>query len=120
MLHFSQTGLKYITSQFIAGVVFSFLLGSDWVMAQETSDDDLVQTRTQKGLHFELPEDWPVEKRNGVLAPIPLEEYLSRKFKGVDGRIEAMEKLLNGMDLRLRVMEEKIRKNQGQGLRSGG
>lgn len=104
-------------------IVSCFCFIGIFTLAQTVGAQDqeaIIETRTQQGLHFELPPDWPVEKRNGVLAPIPMEEYLSRKLKGIDGRIEAMEQLLNAMDLRLRVMEEKLRKNQDKGLRSGG
>ena len=50
--------------------------------------------KTQKGLHFDVPEDWPVEERNGVVAPIPIEEYLARKFSALDKRLAVLEKRL--------------------------
>ena len=39
--------------------------------------------RTQKGLRFTVPEDWPIEKRGGGLAPIPVEEYVLKRFKEI-------------------------------------
>jgi len=38
-------------------------------------------TKTRNGLNFQVPEDWPIEKRGGIVAPIPTEEYISIKFK---------------------------------------
>ena len=62
--------------------------------------------KTQEGLRFNLPEDWPIEKRGGVLGPIPVEEYLSRKFSAVEIRLRSIEQQVSAFDLRLRVLEE--------------
>ena len=77
--------------------------------------------KTQEQLNFELPPDWPIEKRGGMVAPIPVEEYLAMKFKALDVRLQAIEQRLNGMDLRLRVIEEAQKSKASQaGLRSTG
>ena len=77
--------------------------------------------KSQEQLHFELPPDWPIEKRGGMVGPIPVEEYLAMKFKALESRLQAMEQKLNGMDLRLRVIEENQNKKAPQsGLRSSG
>jgi len=77
--------------------------------------------KTKEQLHFELPADWPVEKRGGIVAPIPVEEYLAVKFKALELRLQTIEQRLNGFDLRLRVMEEATKsKNSQSGLRSSG
>ena len=77
--------------------------------------------KTAEQLHFELPPDWPVEKRGGIVGPIPVEEYLALKFKALEARLQTIEQRLNGLDLRLRVMEEALKsKNPQPGLRSSG
>jgi methyl-accepting chemotaxis protein len=48
--------------------------------------------KTQKGLKFQVPEDWPIEERNGVVAPIPIEEYLDIKFKDIVLQLDALKK----------------------------
>lgn len=73
--------------------------------------------KTEEGLHFQLPPDWPVEKRGGVMAPIPIEEYLARKFKALETQLQIVEQRVNGLDVRLRVLEEGA-KQQREGLRS--
>lgn len=73
--------------------------------------------KTQDGLHFQLPPDWPIEKRGGAVGPIPVEEYLSRKFTALDQRIRAIEQQTSALDIRLRVLEEEIKKQQR--LKSG-
>lgn len=46
--------------------------------------------REAKGLRFSVPEDWPIEKRGGVVAPIPTEEYVTIKFKAVEEEFRAV------------------------------
>jgi hypothetical protein len=58
-----------------------------------------------------------VEKRAGIVAPIPIEEYLARKFKAIDARLQGLEQQFNGFDIRLRVIEEELKK-PSRGLRS--
>lgn len=65
--------------------------------------------RTEEGLRFRLPADWPVEKRGSVVAPIPVEDYLSRKFSTLEARLRTLEQQLAGFDLRLRVIEETLK-----------
>jgi len=41
-------------------------------------------TKKKNGLNFQVPEDWPIEKRGGIVVPIPTEEYFSIKFKATE------------------------------------
>lgn len=78
-------------------------------------------TKTKDGLHFSVPPDWPIEERNGVVGPIPAEEYMARKFSGMDSRLKTLEQQVAGFDLRLRVIEEALQEQRQQsGLRSTG
>ena len=74
--------------------------------------------KTEANLHFQVPPDWPVEERGGIVGPIPIEEYLAKKFKLLEGRLQAIEQRLNGLDVRLRVLEEGAGERRTQGLRS--
>ena len=76
-----------------------------------------VESKTKAGLHFELPPDWPVEKRGGIVAPIPIEEYLGRKFGVMAGQLRVLEQQLTSFELRLRVLENRLKKQKQ--LRSG-
>ena len=88
---------------------------------EETSDVSGAVTirKSKEGLNFTLPPDWPIEKRGGITAPIPIEEYLSRKFNAVESRLKLLEQQINGLDVRLRVLEEE-KKRSHQGLQSSG
>ncbi|MFC1709578.1 hypothetical protein ACFL2J_05960 [Candidatus Omnitrophota bacterium] len=68
----------------ISGLISSY--------AQEEVEDTI---RTQKGLRFTVPEDWPIEERNGVVAPIPIEEYIDIKFKRIISQLDSFKKDLS-------------------------
>ena len=95
------------------------LIGVSAAAAAEdaTSAERPTVRKTEDGLHFNLPADWPIEKRGGITAPIPIEEYLARKFKALDARLQALEGQFSGFDVRLRVLEEEAKKRR-QPLRS--
>ncbi len=66
----------------------------------------LMQRKAVKGVTFVLPPDWPIEERDGFTAPIPIEEYLARKFRTIESRLQMLEQRLSGFDLRLRILEQ--------------
>ena len=93
-----------------------WVLGGTVTHAQEPKEKVTTQ-KTREGLHFELPPDWPVEKHGGLVAPIPVEEYLAMKFNTLEARLQTIEQQLGGFDIRLRAVEEEL-KNKQKGLRS--
>jgi hypothetical protein len=103
------------------GVFGLLLAGAAPAQAEDPPAEKPTVRKTKEQLHFELPPDWPVEKRNGIVGPIPVEEYLAKKFKAVEVQLQAIEQKLNGLDLRMRVLEEAAKsKAPQQGLRSTG
>jgi len=79
MNHSFQGRLQYFVVGFI-GMVGLIMVLSIEGFAQNT--------KKSGGLNFQVPEDWPIEKRGGVLAPIPTEEYVLNKFKEVAEEFE--------------------------------
>ena len=76
----------------------------------QRSDASSMVLKTKEGLNFKVPADWPIEKRNGILGPIPVEEYLARKFGALENRLQSLERQASALDLRLRVAEEALQK----------
>jgi len=70
--------------------------------------------KTAEGLHFQLPPDWPVEKRAGSVGPIPIEEYMARKFSALDQRLKTLEQQVGSLDVRVRVLEEEVKRQRLQ------
>jgi len=54
------------------------------------------RVKSAKGLNFNVAEDWPIEKRGGAVAPIPVEEYVSIKFKAIEEEFQAIRDELSG------------------------
>ena len=103
----------------VIALAMSALVGAPWAQAEEdSSQHDVAVEKTTERLHFKVPADWPIEKRNGVIAPIPVEEYLARKFSSLDQQLQAIEQRVSGLDLRMRVLEEAAKKPQPKGLQS--
>jgi hypothetical protein len=100
------------------GLLLACAAAPSWAEEPEaTGEPGVLQTKS--GLHFRVPADWPIEERNGVVAPIPIEEYLTQKFATMDARIRMLEQQVSGYDLRLRVLEEANRSGGASRLRSG-
>ncbi len=53
---------------------------------------------TKEGLVFRVPEDMPIVKRSGILAPLPFDEYVYRKFKKSERELKRVESRLNALE----------------------
>ena len=78
--------------------------------------------RAREGIHFRLPEDWPIVKRHGVLMPLPMDEYLSHKIKILMGRMDKVDqksdetlKQLEGLDQKMDLIMGQLNRIEGQG-----
>ncbi|MBI4355999.1 MAG: hypothetical protein HY597_06105 [Candidatus Omnitrophica bacterium] len=117
-----RSELRWALVAVICGLSLSGFVDGAALAADAQRKEQGSAARTAKGLHFDFPPDWPIEERNGIVAPIPLQEYLDRKLsgldpgklKGLETKLNAIEGQLNSMDLRLRLLEEKSKR----GLRS--
>ena len=85
-------------------LVLSLLYSTDaFSLTKEESDDIRKEAAnfkyntvtTKEGLNFRVPEDMPVEMRNGIQAPIPFDEYMYGKFKQMDSRLKSIESKLD-------------------------
>lgn len=99
------------------------VMGAAWLMAalgispvlgaEEPGEGHATVRKTKNQLHFEVPPDWPIEERGGIVGPIPVEEYLAKKFNAIAQQLHSIEQRLNGLDIRLRVIEEGSQKRSG-------
>lgn len=64
-------------------------------------------TKEMKGFRFQVPADWPVEERAGKVGPVPVEEYLSKKFTAVTASMTELEKRVAAAEGRVAEMEKK-------------
>ncbi len=88
---------------FRIGIAGLALLAASHAWAAEKDGDGEAPAenpvRVVSGVGFSVPADWPIERRNGATGPIPIEEYMSMKFKRLEDRV--------------RVLEEKLEEKQG-------
>jgi len=62
--------------------------------------------KVEGGLIFRAPKDMTFVKQDGVIAPISTEEYCLRKFVGVDKKIEALNRRIDVLEGRARIVPE--------------
>ncbi|MCK5012449.1 MAG: hypothetical protein KAS66_01395 [Candidatus Omnitrophica bacterium] len=65
-------------------------------------------------LRFQVPEDWPIEKRGGLMTPISTEEYVSFKFQEIEKEFLAVKddfaRKHEGLESNLKNVEDDILK----------
>ena len=88
-------------------IVLALSMGarSGWADEDYLTDDELV-IRTEGAHQLLLPKDWPVEDRETLLVPVPVESYLSMKFSQVRAQFKATQRQLESIDRRLRELEQ--------------
>jgi len=78
---------------FGTGLILWILVAGAVAGAQENEalSSEANPVRVVSGVGFSVPADWPIEKRNGAVGPIPIEEYMALKFKKMEDRISVLE-----------------------------
>ncbi len=61
----------------------------------DTKDSGGLVTKTVDGLHFAVPPDMPIEKKNSIVAPMQLSEYVSIKFDNLQDRVAKIEETID-------------------------
>lgn len=86
-------------------------------MRQNAGAAEPKSQRTQEGLHFTVPEEWPIEKRGGVLSPMPVEEYVIKRFQEIESRITAISQDLSNAITEVKNSCENSRQNTSTELK---
>jgi len=88
------------------------LAGIPCVQADEGTDEmNPNVVKKYRGLQFKVPEDWPIEKVGNTIGPIPIEEYMGRKFNDLNLRLKKQEDAMAAMEKRLEAVERRKRLN---------
>ncbi len=90
--------------------ILAFVMAAASTMEAADEKKDVTIIKTKEGLNFKVPPDWPIEERNGVVGPIPVEEYLAQKFASLEKRIRGGEQQATSLELRVRLLEEETKK----------
>jgi len=107
----------------VVGLVFVTSIG---IVIMSDSLSYAQNLKSKNGLNFDVPEDWPIEKRGGITAPIPIEEYITMKFKVTEEKFQMIKdefiERIDELNQNIKKMEidflEKIKNVQLQGTAS--
>ena len=73
---------------------------------EEATNFKYQTVKTQEGLNYRIPEDMPIESRNGIQAPIPFDEYMYSKFKAIDNKLQNMDEKLDHLEALVLELKE--------------
>jgi len=93
---------RRLSSLSILGILLT--VGACFFMAM-ISSSFAQNSKKSKGLNFAVPEDWPIEKRGGIVGPIPTEEYITIKFKATAEEIRSIK---DNLEERVERLNEKL------------
>lgn len=104
--------LSLKASSSITLVIFCFLgievlLGYAEEPQKKEEEENLITVQTKEGLYFKVPPDRPIVNRDGVVSPIPMDEYLHQKIKTLTERLDEMDKKMEAMTERLDKLEKR-------------
>jgi hypothetical protein len=91
------------------GMASVLLLGactSSALAADDPLTDDQVVIKTEDGHRLLLPKDWPIERKAGVISPVPFEQYLSMKFDQVREGFNQTDAHFHTIEQRLQTLEQ--------------
>ncbi len=99
---------------FVCALLMLFFAGRARALTKEEQADIRLESSnfkydtvtTKEGLSFRVPEDMPIETRNGIEAPIPFDEYMYGKFKQMDLRFKSIETKLDEIQKALILMNK--------------
>jgi len=96
----------------MAILLLVFLAGDPcgWTDETETNDEmNPYVVKSYEGIQFKVLKDWPIEKVGNRVGPIPMDEYLSRKFNDLTLRLKKQEDAMAAMEKRLATVERRKR-----------
>jgi hypothetical protein len=102
-------GWKMTSSVFKAAAFLLLSTGTalayDESAAQKTAEEmkayRFETVTTKEGLTFSIPSDMPIERKDGLVQPIPFEEYLYFRFKKMEERMDQLDRRLDDFEGRL-------------------
>ena len=106
---------------YLLPVTFCLLYAVPSLAKDQPLSDDEVVIRTEGAHRLLLPKDWPVEHKDGRIAPAPIEEYLSMKFDQVkeaftetDRHFAALEQRLDLLERDNQILQKRLRVLEGR------
>lgn len=97
---------------FLIAALFIFLFPVTLPAQEDNDDGEEFQYNTVvkvvDGLKFNVPEDRPIEKKDGVVMPMPIDKYVALKFSRLGKRLEKMEDSIRKIQADLSSVREDV------------
>ena len=103
MSHRSTTFLLF--AYILLGLSPVLAIAQDEEGSVAKQDDNMV-VKVVDGHKFRVPEDMPIEKKDGIIAPMETSEYISKKFAKLEKKVE-------GMEISIKEIEDRLNSLQG-------
>ncbi len=104
-------------------IIFLFILISPAVGQEEKKEEEGFEyktlIRTVNGINFDIPEDRPIEKRGGIVAPMEVDKYVALKFSKLEERLQNMEDSIKRIEEELNLIRDDMKffKEEGESLK---
>jgi len=85
-------------------ILFTLFAQDDTGLKEDAERKTVI--KTVSGLRFEVPEDRPIEERDNIIAPMPLDEYVALKFSKFESRLQKIEENINQIQDQLNLNQE--------------
>ena len=93
-------------------LIIIFIGGQLLCFAADASSGEKGTTikKTKNNINFNLPDDWPIQEKNGTTGPVPIEEYLAFKFADIGTRLSKLEETVSGFNGRIKTLEDQLKR----------
>ena len=78
--------------------------------AEEKFDNAAAENvvKTVSGLKFSVPADRPIKEKDGIVAPMAIDEYVALKFSRLEARLQEIENSLNDITQRIQLLTKEM------------
>lgn len=95
-------------SIFLIIFLFIFLFPLVSVGADKGEFEDNTVVKTVDGLKFRVPEDRPIEKKDGIIAPMEIDKYVAMKFLKAEERFVSIEESIKRIEEDLTLIKQEL------------
>lgn len=92
-------------------VILTFVCAVSYAGEQEEFEYKTV-IKEVAGHRFDVPEDMPIERKDGIIAPIAIDKYIALKFsrleKKLDIRFEKIEESIKELEQDLKALNSRL------------
>jgi len=84
----------------------------DKVLEGDSNDETVV--KVVNGLKFQVPEDRSIERKNNIVAPVPIDKYIALKFSKLDSRLQEFEDKIDQIEKEISLLRQEITSLKGK------